>query len=253
MLAELAIVPSAPLLVPELSGRDAAEVDEVRAAVLDAVRSLGGAARTWIAIGVDGPPRLFSAYGVDVPVTASSGRETPGRETSGRGTPDSGSDADPMPLAMLIACWCRGRADAPVELRRVLVDPDATRDEARRLGVDLAAAIAADPEPIGVLVVADGATALSPSAPGGGDRESAHRLQDVIDAAVAAGDVDELAALDPLACELDGVVARPVFAALAGLCADIDVDVDVRYAGAPYGVGYTVATWSPTSPVRARS
>ncbi|WP_420040151.1 class III extradiol ring-cleavage dioxygenase family protein [Gordonia sp. MP11Mi] len=251
MLAELAIVPSAPLLVPELSGRDATEVVEVRAAVLDAARSLGAAAHSWIAIGVDGPPRLFSAFGVDVPVAVSPSRRTPDAGLGG-----TGSEADPMPLAMLIACWCRGQADAAVELRRVVVDSDATGDDAYRIGVELAATIAAAPEPIGVLVVADGATALSPSAPGGGDRESAHRLQHLIDTSVAAGDVDQLAALDVNACELDGVTSRAVFATLAGLCADLDVDACLRYAGAPYGVGYTVATWCPApseSPARARS
>ncbi|MCF8602820.1 hypothetical protein L5I01_05540 [Gordonia sp. HY442] len=226
MLAELAIVPSAPVVVPELSGPYAAEAAEVRRSVVDAAQSLGSAARRWIAVGIDGPARRFSAYGVDVPVT----------------TAPDGED-ESMPLSMLIGCWCRGQADSPVELDPLLVDAGAAPTDAHRIGVDLAERIAADSEPIGVLVIADGSTMLSPSAPGGGERESAHRLQSVIDAAVTEGTVGALAALDPQDCEADGVEGRPVFEVLAGLWGDAPADVDLRYAGAPFGVGYTVATW----------
>lgn len=228
MLAELAIVPSAPVLVPELSGPDAVEVDGVRRAVCDAVDSLAATSRRWVAVGLDGMPRRFSAYGVDVPVRLG-----------------PACDDDAMPLAMLIAGWCRAAVDPAVDIRPMLIGQRTTGPDAARVGADLAASIADDPDPVGVLVVVDGSTALTPSAPGGGDRDSAHCLQTVIDSALTSADAAALAVLDPQECDDEGVAGRAVFGVLAGLCAGVDVDVTVRYSGAPYGVGYTVATWSP--------
>lgn len=213
-------------MVPELSGPGASEAVEVRRSVVDAAQSLRSKARRWVAIGIDGPARRFSAYGARVPVAAR-----------------PGDDDTAMPLSMLIACWCRGQVAPSVELDPVVVDTGTASADTRGIGAALGARIAVDPEPIGVLVVADGATMLSESAPGGGDRESAHRLQSAIDAAIGDGEVGALAALDRQNCEAVGVESLPVFEVLAGLWGDAPVDVDLRYTGAPFGVGYTVATW----------
>ncbi|QRY63909.1 hypothetical protein JVX90_06815 [Gordonia sp. PDNC005] len=227
MLAQVAIVPSAPILVPELSGPDAAEVIGVRAAALAAGESLGAVADRWVAIGADGPNRRFSSYGVDVPVTLR-----------------AGGDDEPSPLTMLIAAWLRGETAPAASIRPLVVDPSWTPLEAASAGLDLAASINDYPIPVGVLVVADGATALTPSAPGGGDRASAHELQRRIDDAIASADLEALAALDPAACEVDGVGGRVALQVLAALARGHEMTSELRYADAPLGVGYTVATWT---------
>ncbi|GAC80317.1 hypothetical protein SAMN04488550_1985 [Gordonia malaquae] len=228
MLAQVAIVPSAPVLLPELSGPDAPEVIDVRAAALAAAESLGTAAERWVAIGADGPNRRFSSYGVDVPVTLR-----------------AGGDDERSPLSMLIAAWLRGQTSPAASIRPLVVDPSWTPQEAASAGFDLAASIGDYPIPVGVLVVADGATALTPSAPGGGDRPSAHALQRTVDDAIASVDLEALAALDPAACEADGVGGRVALQVLAALARGHEMTSELRYADAPLGVGYTVATWTP--------
>ncbi len=226
MLTEVAIVPSAPLLVPELAGPDAVETETVRAAALAAGTS-AATARRWVAVGAGGPLRRFAAYGADVPVSL-----TPGG-------PDS-----PLPLSMLVAAWLRGAVAPDCSMEAVVVDPDASPDEIRsatRRVIDL---VDADHEPTGLVIVADGATSLSPSAPGGGDRESAHALQSVIDAALRSADVQSLASLDAAACAAEGVGGRAALQVLAGVAAGRELTAHLRYADSPFGVGYTVATWT---------
>ncbi|MGB3485101.1 MAG: hypothetical protein WBB07_23125, partial [Mycobacterium sp.] len=97
MLVAVAIVPSAPVLVPELAGA-AAEVTELREAVLSAAAALPD---RWIAVGVDnrdtvwGPPAAgtFAGYGVDVGVALSP-------------HPDRSAQ---LPLSALITGWIRGQ------------------------------------------------------------------------------------------------------------------------------------------------
>ncbi|MFC3244387.1 hypothetical protein ACFOJ6_21310 [Gordonia humi] len=218
--------------MPRLSGPDAVEATDVRTAALLACRSLGEAADRWIVLGVDGPTRRLSAYGSEVPVSAS-----------------PAADDLAAPLPMLLACWMRGESAPAATLEPMMSASDTSPEDAAAAGRALAAALAADPSPVGVLVVADGATALTPSAPGGGDRDSAHRLQKTIDDAIGAGDVAALARLDPAACDAEGVGGRVPLQVLAGLVDSGAVAgrprVDVRYAGAPFGVGYTVATVRP--------
>ncbi|WP_132993567.1 hypothetical protein [Gordonia zhaorongruii] len=228
MLAEVAIIPGAPVLVPELSGPNAVEVEPVRAAVLAAGRALADAATCWIAIGADGPDRRLAAYGADVPVTL-----------TGNG-PDLSA-----PSSMLIAAWLRGRTESDVEVVPLVVDATAAAGDAAVIGRRLAARVDADPRPIGVLVVADGANALSPSAPGGGDREAAHALQTAIDDALAAGDTASLATLDRQRCAEEGAQGRAALQVLSALWGAASARAQVRYSGAPLGVGYSVVTWRP--------
>ncbi|MFT4088925.1 MAG: hypothetical protein QM658_17560, partial [Gordonia sp. (in: high G+C Gram-positive bacteria)] len=200
MLAEVAVIPSAPLLVPELTGPGAPEAVAVRDAVRAAGVSLAEAARRWIAVGAtpgDGPAVIplrgtFAGYGVDLPVVLSP-------------IADAGPAAPGMPLSMLVAAWLRGQCSGGEASRvgdEIVVEPlgvpaGATPQRCRALGETLTARLAASDEPVGLLVVGDGANALSRTAPGGGERESAWALQRKIDAALAAADGPALAALDP--------------------------------------------------------
>ena len=112
-------------------------------------------------------------------------------------------------------------------------EPEAAFDLGRRLR----AKIDRVGEPVGVLVVADGATSLTAAAPGGHDPRCG-RDADELDDALAAGDVAALASVSSVAA---GRVAYQVAAGLVTL----DRDRRRTCARAPYGVGYFVGVWSP--------
>ena len=87
MLSAIAIIPSAPVLVPELAGAAADEVAELRAAMVAAVAALPprwmvvglGAADAWSARKASG---RFAGFGADVPVRLSP--QATGRRSSCR-------------------------------------------------------------------------------------------------------------------------------------------------------------------------
>ncbi|MEB4210815.1 hypothetical protein [Mycobacterium sp. 94-17] len=229
MLSAIAIVPSAPVLVPELAGAAAAEVADLAAATLAAAALLPD---RWVAIGT-GPEDdvldsdavgTFAGFGVDVRVRLS---------------PQPGEDTAPpvaFPVCALLAGWVRGQAQphAGAQVRVYCADHD--DDIAVRRGKDLRAELDRLPEPVGVLVVADGANTLTPAAPGGYDPGNAD-AQDALDDALASGDI---AALRRLPRQILGRVA---FQVLAGLAEPGPRSAKELYRGAPYGVGYFAGAW----------
>lgn len=232
MLSAIAIVPSAPVLVPELTGAAAAEVADLRSAVLAVAACLPPC---WIVVGtgraddVVGPGcclGTFAGFGADVRVRLS---------------PQVGGEAELLvdfPVCALIAAWVRGQSqlDASAQVRVYCGDHDP--DMALACGRQLRVEIEQAPDPIGVLVVADGATTLTSSSPGGYD-PSAADAELVLDDALASGDV---AALTRLSCQISGRVA---FQVLAGLVEPGPRLAKELYRGAPYGVGYFVGVWQP--------
>lgn len=225
MLGAIAIVPSAPVLVPELAGAAAAEVADLTAAVLAAAALLPP---RWVAVGTGpaddvlepGSGGTFAGFGVDVEVGLS---------------PQAGAPGD-LPACALLAGWVRGQArpDAGVQVRVYRGDHDA--DTALALGRRLRAELDRVPDPIGVLVVADGANTLTPSAPGGhhpGDADA----QAALDDALADGDVAALAELPPQ------ILGRVAFQVLAGLAGPGPRSAKELYRGAPFGVGYFAGFW----------
>jgi len=234
VLSAIAIVPSAPVLVPELTGAAAAEVADLGAAVIAAAAVLPprwivvGAGRADDVLGPAGPNSVgtFAGFGADVRVRLS---------------PQSGDGAEPpaeLPLCALIAAWVRGqvRPEASAQVRVYRGDHD--RAAALSRGRQLRSEIDQAPDPIGVLVVADGVNTLTPSAPGGYDPSGAD-AQRVLDDALASGDV---AALTRLPDEVKGRVA---FQVLAGLTEPGPRSAKELYRGAPYGVGYFAGVWQP--------
>lgn len=245
MLSLVAIVPSAPLLVPELAGPAAEDTEPVRAAVRDAGARLAAAASRWIAIGATdgGAPAgryrsvgHFGAYGVPLAVDLgfSDGASSDG-------------EPSPLPLSMLVAAWLCGQSETSaasgISVTPVVVDPSSSPEECAVIGRRLAATIAETTEPIGVLVVGDGATALTPGAPGGGERPSAVALQQRVDAALCSADLAALRSLTESECDDEGVAGRAAWQVLAGLCTETAVHAEPIFAAAPFGVGYTVAVW----------
>jgi len=228
VLSAIAIIPSAPVMVPELAATAAEELAELREAVFVAAASLPS---RWIAVGVGAADAVvgpdvagtFAGYGVDRRVTLSpAAAETP-RE---------------LALCALIAGWVRGQVnpEAHAEVRVYAADHDVNAALAR--GRLLRAEIDAAVDPVGVLVVADGAPTLTPPAPGGYEPESIP-AQAALDDALAAGDAAALTRLP------DTIVGRVAYQVLAGLTELGPRSAAELYRGAPYGVGYFAGVWQP--------
>ena len=227
MLAAIALTPSAPVLVPELAGRAAGEVAEFRAAAVEAASALPD---QWIAIGVGDSDLViarvrgtFAGYGADVDVSL---------------CPEQLGSPTELPLCALFAGWLRGPANASASVSVRVHASDTDAGEALARGRRLRRLIDEDPEPIGVLVVADGLNTQGPSAPGGEDPD-AGPVQAALDGALAAGDTAALAGLP------DSVVGRVAYQVLAGLCEPGPRTARELIRGAPYGVGYFVGLWLP--------
>lgn len=231
----VAVVPQPPLMVPQLTGGPVPEAEPVRSAALAAATELARSARRWVVVG-SGAGALaeagtFSGFGVDVPV-----RLRPGA---------TDRPAADLPLPLLIAGWLRGQV-APELVTAVpaLVAEDLATEDCRRAGADLAARAGATDEPVGLLVVGDGAATHTEKAPGHLDRR-AGPFDAAVARALAQADPAGLLALDgALAAEL-GAVGRAPWQVLAGaaLAAGTGWRGELTYSSAPLGVGYHVALW----------
>jgi hypothetical protein len=228
VLSAIAIVPSAPVLVPELASGAAAELVDLRDAVFGAAARLPD---RWVAVGaglvdaIIGADAVgtFAGYGVDVPVALAPGH--------------AGAPSD-LPLCALITGWVRGRVSPQARAEVRVYANDHGVDAALARGRILRAEIDEAADAVGVLVVADGAHTLSPAAPGGYDPDSV-AVQAALDDALACGDVAGLATL-PV-----GVVGRVAYQVLAGLTEPALASARELYRGAPYGVGYFAGVWIP--------
>ncbi|MFE7741018.1 hypothetical protein [Nocardia sp. NPDC057455] len=249
MFSVAALVPSPPVLVPELCGGvadsagagDSDPREVLRSAVLDAVRAFAAVTERWTVLGVGagdgmfGPETAgtFRGFGADVRVGLS-GAAVAGAQVA---------EAD-LPLSVLIGGWLRGQAAPSAVAEARVVPADATPEHCREAGAKLRADLDGDVAPRGVLVVADGAATLSTKAPGYLD-ERARPVQDQLDHALTTGDRAALRALDPGLCAELGLSGRAAYQVLAGLFRT-DPLVETRYCDAPFGVGYHVSLWRPT-------
>jgi hypothetical protein len=266
-------VPNPPLLIPELVGGAVAETAQLRAACVAAAgRLVAAGAQRWVAVAADdsGPRRVlspatgtFAGYGVDVPVALGSGCE-----------PDSAAGRLPLPL--LVAGWLRERVGAAA-VTGELLHPSMAGAECAALGRALGevahgcavgdtahgrataasgcakfdaprgcAKFDAVSDPIGLLVLGDGAS--THAAPGAGRvDERAGPFDAAVRDALASADTGALLGLDErLAAEL-GVTGRPGWQVLAGVAewTGTPWHAELLYSAAPYGVAYHVAVWRP--------
>jgi hypothetical protein len=227
VLSAIAIIPSAPVMVPELAATAATELADLREAVFAAAAALPS---RWVAVGVGladavvapGRSGTFAGYGVDLRVALSPGAA------------DAPSE---MPLCALITGWVRGQVDPQARVEVRVSSADHNLEDALTRGKRLRHDIDAVADAVGVLVVADGAHTLTPPAPGGYDAESIP-VQAALDEALADGDVTALIRLS------DRVVGRVAYQVLAGLT-DPPRSAKGLYRGAPYGVGYFAGVWYP--------
>lgn len=216
MLVAAAVVPGAPLLVPELGRGLDADMDAVRAACAAAVEDLVAAnADALFVVGADGGVRstTFAPWGVDISVDV----------------------PEPLPLPLLVGGWLTsGR------LRSfVVVEPDLTATEAAELGRELAGSA----DRVAVLAVGDGSARHDVKAPGYVDPR-APGFDTGIASAFALADTDALLAVDSgIATELM-VSGRVAWQVLAGASTGWrPTEREARFA-APYGVGYHVVSWA---------
>jgi hypothetical protein len=230
VISRVAVVPTPPLLVPEVAAGAAAQTAPVREACLAAVRAVASEYAHWIAVGAGsgaveigaGARGSFHGYGVDVPVTLSgAAREVPAM----------------LPLPALVAGWLRARAGA--ESVRVTVLEDAlSADDCAGFGKRLDQ----EESDVGLLILGDGSNRHGPGAPGGED-DRASGFDVAVAQALSAADVDTLLSLDvTLAGEL-GAGGRVPWQVLAGLAGSADWRAELLYSDAPFGVGYHVAVW----------
>jgi len=228
VLSTIAIIPSAPVLVPELAGAAADEVAELRAAMVAAVAALPP---RWIVVGAGaidaavGPESVgtFAGFGADLVVRLS---------------PEATGPAVELPLCALIAGWMRDQAqpDARAEVHVFAANHDADTAVAR--GRQLRNEVEQSIEPTGVLVIADGANTLTPAAPGGYHPTDID-VQRALDDALGCGDVAALTRLP------EQVVGRVAFGVLAGLAEPAPRSAKELHRAAPYGVGYFAGVWQP--------
>lgn len=229
-LVSAAVCPHPPLLVPEMAGAAAGELDGLRDACDEAVRRLdgdvlvivGGDERTWRP---DADAAAdFRPYGLDLTL---------------------GSGRDRLPLSLAIGCWLLRRAEHTPPVQYQAVAFDASPRECLALGERLAGAA----ERVALLVMGDGSACRDVKAPGYLD-ERAEPFDEAVARALGAPhgggrpDVAALAALDPsLAAELRAA-GRAAWQVLAGAAGTAPFTAELLAHEAPYGVGYLVASWT---------
>ncbi len=132
-----------------------------------------------------------------------------------------------------------------VRIRGELVAPDEPTPACLTLGAALAAECAADPEPVGLLVVGDGAATHTEKAPGYLD-ERAGPFDAAVAAALRDADTGALAALDAGLGTALMAVGRAPWQVLAGAAAASGRwRGELLHSSVPYGVAYHVAVWTP--------
>ena len=225
-----AFCPHPPLLVPEIAGTAAAELDDLRAACENAIAAmLSVEPDRVVVLGADSATRTYdknavgdlSPYGyqsVDAPYMS-------------RLAPMSTPAAAPrLPLSLTIG-------------RRLLTGAG-WGGPRTLIGVGSTAPVVETDDRVALLVMGDGAPSRSEQAPGYLD-ERAEPYDKQVAAALASGDPAQLSTLDTeLAAELD-VAGWPAWRAAADLLAGPQWQATLRYDLAPYGVGYFVADWLP--------
>jgi hypothetical protein len=246
MLSYAAVCPHPPLLVPELAGEAAPELDALRASCRLAVQRLARAVADGASLVVVGGDAVTRTYGPD------------SRGTLRRYGLDLsfGGGGEELPLSLSIGRWLLDEyADNAIQAVHYQgVAFDAPTEECLRLGRD----VARHAERVALLVMGDGSACLNEKAPGYLDPRA-----EPFDAAVAKAfthaDTAALADLDPETSRELQMAGRAAWQVLAGAVAESDGAAGtVRITAsellayqAPYGVGYLVATWKAAPPRKA--
>ncbi|MET9293544.1 class III extradiol dioxygenase subunit B-like domain-containing protein [Streptomyces sp. NPDC003077] len=236
MLVAAAVCPCPPLLVPEVASGAAPELDDLRAACLDAVGVLAAARPDRLVVvgpaeqadrgsHPQGAVGSLRPFGVDLEVTLGPAEATPERR---------------LPPSLTVGAWLLTRtdwADAPVE--GLGVGETLGRDRCLHVGRELASSA----ERVALLVMGDGSACRTLKAPGYLD-ERAAAFDAEAARALGAADTAALAALDEELAQELLVSGRSSWQVLAGAAEGAGLRGDLLREEAPYGVGYFVAAWS---------
>lgn len=225
MITAVAFCPQAPALVPALGRGLDTELGPVRVACRTAIRRVAATASGVVVVGA-------------APVTATHGPTARGSLApwgvrldvpAGAATTDVSPS---LPAALTVGAWLVADALGP--------DADVTY-----VSVGDGTAHLPDVDPAGdtavaLVVVGDGSARRSEKAPGHLDPR-AEAFDARLAAALAAGDVtaltDQRDAVELLAA------GAPAWTAVARALDGVRWDPELLYDGAPFGVGYVVATW----------
>lgn len=231
MLVAAAVCPHPPLLVPEVAGAAAPELDDLRTACVTAVRSLLAA----------GPDVLVVAGGADSGASFPAGAAGSLRPWG----PDVRvGDGEPvLPLSLTIGRWLLERAGEPGPARPLprfeAIAFDAPPDECAESGRRLAES----GRRVALLVMADGSARRTEKSPGY-IHPDAVPYDEALAAALASGDTGRLLALDPARARELWAAGRAALQVLAGAAAGGPPPrAELLHEEAPYGVGYFVARW----------
>ncbi|GAB2847186.1 class III extradiol dioxygenase subunit B-like domain-containing protein [Actinoallomurus bryophytorum] len=219
MLTSAAVCPHPPLLVPQVAGGAAPELDGLRAACAEAVRRLSG---DLVVVVGSGP--LTRDFGGDA---AGSLRPYGPDITVGSGDPV-------LPLSLTIGRWLLGERPA---LYRAVAQ-DAPAESCARLGEELAGLAGS----VALLVMGDGSACRTERAPGYLD-ERAEGFDAGVARALAEADTGALARLDATVAAELLAAGRAPWQVLAGAARGARLTGEILADEAPYGVGYLVASW----------
>ena len=236
MLVAATVCPHPPVLVPVVASGAAADLADLRRICHESVRRLADTRPDRIVVvGGGSTPGEWSghaggslaAYGVDV----SFGGEDMG-----------------LPLSLTVGCHLLDEAGWPAGRRGFVAVSDAT--EPRECAV-IGSRLVAGADRVALLVMGDGSAKRTLTSPGYFD-ERAIGYDDRVVNALDKGDCDALLELTPELAQELWVAGRPAWQVLAGAGraaydAGGTVQATVRYADAPYGVGYTVVDWLVSS------
>jgi hypothetical protein len=267
VLIAAAVCPHPPLLVPGVASGATGETDDLRAAAAAAVQALVDAEPDLLVV-VGGGRQVgpcdpqargsLAPYGVDLLVGTGTGEAT-------------------LPLSLTIGLWLVEQHAPDVPRLLFGIHPETDRARCANLGATLAERATQ----VAMLVMGDGSARHSVKGPGYLDAR-AQAFDKRVAAALAAVEPQALLDLDPVLAEDLLVAGRAPWQVLAGAAAARDADArdadardaeardaeardaeardagarhaaapaligDLRYAAAPYGVCYFVATWLPAA------
>ncbi|GAA1586123.1 class III extradiol dioxygenase subunit B-like domain-containing protein [Kribbella sancticallisti] len=223
-----AVCPHPPLLVPELAGGAAAELEDLRAACLAAINQLA-----------DADSLVIVGSG---PATATRYDASAGGSFGPYGAPGVrvGSGPDVLPLSLTVGAWLVDQSKAAGLPRTSLT---VAADETPAACLELGQEIAHGTDRVALLVMGDGSPRRSEHSP-----VHLHPRAELFDSTVAAAlalaDTETLAALDPDLAEELHAAGRAPWQVLAGATTTAGLRGHLDYHAAPYGVGYFVATWT---------
>ncbi|WP_319462309.1 hypothetical protein [Micromonospora sp. RTP1Z1] len=235
-LVAAAVCPHPPLIVPELAGAAAPELDDLRAAAAAAVTRLLAARPDCVVVLGSGP-----STGWIIPPAAGSLRPW-GLDLAVPLVPALPDGGAILPLSVTVGAWLLNQQRVGVRVVGAQVSPAATPAE---LG-SFAGQVHEYRPRVALLVMGDGSACRGPKSPGYDDPR-AEAYDEGVARALADADADALLGLDPvLSAELK-VAGRAPWQVLAGAVrpAGGDWRGDLSYHEAPYGVAYFVANWEP--------